>query len=407
MITLAGFVRLVISVYCQAIYGLLYILFIIFVHYHVRRTANTEQSWLGIMRETIANNTLYLILYGMIAGLVGSFLFTVLGIGIDSSLIVWLWPMAVIVLLFDNRYVTLPYVSGIIAFFGLVLKIKSINVPSLMALVAVLYFIKGLLIILDGGRASIPVFIEHKRFKPVGAFIIEKIWPVPLIILTLPAGMLQSPAGGSISMPDWWPLFPGGNGGKDLLMLPLAIILSHRDITATQSVAVRAKNIGLRLFAYSICIFAAAYMSTIFDWTKYIAAILTPLLYEIIQIYSSREQTEGIPLYGAPWRGIRILEALPESPGALMGMKPGDILLKVNGNNVNSMDMVNKILNSSPSYVWAEVKRNRETVVLEYRDYQHGVMDLGIIYVPRQTGRLFELRRRGKMPGRRERNTHF
>ena len=65
-----------------------------------------------------------------------------------------------------------------------------------------------------------------------------------------------------------------------------------------------------------------------------------PLLHELISYWTKRGQLTGKPVFGAPWRGLRVLDVLPDKTGSRMGLMPGDIILNVNGKGVNSQEML-------------------------------------------------------------------
>ena len=86
------------------------------------------------------------------------------------------------------------------------------------------------------------------------------------------------------------------------------------------------------------------------------------------------------------------MDVLPEKVGKFMGLKQGDIILSINGRQVNSEAMLEEILRDSPNLIWVTVLReNGETMELEYRDYERGIRDLGLMLVPRSTGKYYPL----------------
>jgi hypothetical protein len=72
-----------------------------------------------------------------------------------------------------------------------------------------------------------------------------------------------------------------------------------------------------------------------------------------------------------------------------MGLMPGDIILNVNGKGVNSQEMLQEILSSSPSYLWMDLKRRGRMISVEVRNFNRNKDELGIVIVPRKASRLF------------------
>lgn len=97
----------------------------------------------------------------------------------------------------------------------------------------------------------------------------------------------------------------------------------------------------------------------------------------------------GNPIFGAPWRGLRILDVAPDTIGSQMGLKPGDILLSLNGKGVNSEEMLREILQTAPMYLWIDYKRDGKPGTAEYHSYHCDEDRMGILFVPRKTSRFF------------------
>jgi len=367
----------------------MYLLIIMLVFVHIKRNAQLEESWLGRVRDTHSNRLMNAVLFGMIVGIAASFLIVLIGITLDTATILFIWPLALFLMLFNQRYLCFSYAGGIVSLISLLFGWPDIDVSGIIALVGILHLIESLLIVLDGHRGSLPVFMEHKRFKPVGAFILNRLWPIPLVMLVVPAEFMQASAGGGVTMPDWWPLFQVQSSAGGLVLFPLAAILGYGDIAITQSPLQRSRKTGIWLGAYSAAILVLAVVSSHIYWLKYVAAVLTPVLHELLIFIGKRGQLEGKPAFGAPWRGLRILEVFPDSPAERMGLRSGDILMNVNGKPVNSEEMLRELLSGAPSYVWIDAAREKQTINGEYKDFVEGVKQLGAVIVPRQTGRLF------------------
>lgn len=385
---MAPLFRLIITEFARSITSLMFLLILMLAYAQIKRTGLLEESWLGRRRETVSNQFMNVVLYGMIVGLIASFLIVIIGITLDMNTILFIWPLALFLMLINQRYLCFSYAGGILALISLIFDWPSIDVSAIIALVGILHLMESLLILMDGSRSSLPVIMEHKRFKPIGAFVLNRMWPIPLLMLVVPSTLFQA-SGGGVAMPDWWPLFqaPGGEGG--LMIIPLAAVLGYGDIAVTRTPRQRTLDSGLWLGAYSALIITLAILSTQIYWLKYAAAVLMPALHEILIFLGKKSQMEGKPMYGAPWRGLRILDVFPEGVGAVMGLQPGDILLRINNRDINSAEMLSEVLGAAPGFVWLEVSRRKETLTFEHKNYQNGISTLDILPVPRQAGRTF------------------
>ena len=190
----------------------------------------------------------------------------------------------------------------------------------------------------------------------------NKMWPVPLAITTL----------------------------SGPLVFPIVAVLTYEDEAITQLPHIRARESSFWIGAYGLFILSLAMISFMIPWMAYFAALATLLLHEGLFLWNRKGQRNGKPAFVAPWRGIRVLELFPERVGQRMGLKQGDIILSLNGKQVNSQAMLDEILGDYPNLIWISVKREAQEVIeLEYRDYEEGINDLGAMLIPRTTGRYY------------------
>ena len=384
---MSGFIKMLFTAFAQSITSFLYLLILLMGYAGIKRNVQLEESWLGSLRNTSGNRMMDSMLFGMIAGLISSTLIILTGIPIHLNTLVILLPFSLFLTLLNKRYLCLSYAGGILSLVSLIFGWPDMDVPSLLALIGILHLTESLLIMLDGQKEAVPVVMEHKRFKPIGAFAISKFWPVPLVILTIPSGILQA-TGGGMQMPDWWPLF-GGQGGGGLMLFPIAVLLEYNDLAVTARPEHRARKTGLWMGMYSLLILTIAVLSVHYGWLMFAGAVLMPLLHEFLLYWSRKGQLDGDPIFGAPWRGLRILEVMPDTVGSQMGLRPGDILLNLNGRGINSEEMLQEVLRTAPMYLWIDYKRDGKPETAEYHSYHRDEDSMGILYVPRKTSRFF------------------
>lgn len=384
-------IKLIFSSFAQAITSLFFIGIVMVAYLYIQRNARLEESWLGVLRNPVSTQLADVVLYGMLVGLMASILIVLIGIAIDYNAILFIWPLALFLMLFNQRYICFSYAGGIVSLVSLLTGWPKIDVSSLIALVGVLHLMESLLIILDGYKDSLPVWTEHKMFKPVGAYLMQKMWPIPLVVLVVPEASTSLASGGAVAMPDWWPLFKPQTMSQVFALIPIVAVLGYGDIAITQLPKERARESGFWLGVYSTAILIMAVVSSRIYWVKYLAAVSTPLFHELFIILSKREQLRGKPAFTVPWKGLRVLEVIPEGPAQRMGIQPGDILLKLNGRDINSEDMVEEVLSQCGGFIWVDVERKGKAMTLEYRDYQKGIDNLGIVFVPRNTGKYFRI----------------
>lgn len=384
------FIRLLFSTFLQSFTNIFFMFLVLIVYWNIKRGARLEEAWLGFTRYKISDQLLDQILYGMLSGLFASFIIVILGITIDYKAILIIWPVAIFLMLFNQRYMCFSYAAGIISLISLLFGWPKIDVSAIIALVGILHLMESALIFFSGHKSSLPVYIEQSRFNPAGAYVMQKMWPIPLVVLVIPDATAQI-SGGGVNMPQWWPIFQSQGVGNMLVIFPIVAILGYADIAITQAPRDRAKKSGIWLALYSIIVIILATVSSRVYWVKYLAAISAPILHELMIVLSKKSQIEGESLFSVPWKGVRVLDVFPGGMGETMGLQPGDIILAMNGQSVNSVKAIEEILDEELSYMWLDVKRGQETIILEGQDFQEGISDLRVMFVPRQTGKYFLL----------------
>lgn len=389
-------IEIVITHFAYSITSLIFIVVLTLAFMYMSRFAKLEEAWLGLIRTPLNTRFLSAVLFGMIVGLVASFCIVLVGIPLDYKAVLYIWPLAILLMLFNKRYMCLSYAGGIVSISSLLFGWPDVNVPSIIALIGILHLMESLLIWIDGYKDSLPVWVKHKNDNTVGAYLMNKIWPIPLVVLIVPEGILQA-AEGAVAMPGWWPLFQQQPGVEVLVLFPIVAVMGYSDIAITKSSKGRVKETGFWLGVYSLVILILALVSSRIYWTSFIAALAAPVLHELLIIFGRKSQREGDPAFKAPWRGLKILEVLPLSQAEKMGIKSGDLLLAINGRDVNSKEMLDEVLEGYPTYAWLNIKREDKDIILEYKDYQNGIHDLGVIFVPRQTTKHFKIDERSSI----------
>ncbi len=113
----------------------------------------------------------------------GSIVMVAVGVTLDNTGILYVWMIAIVLMLINPRYMCFSYAGGLLALASLAFGFPRIDVPALMAIVAILHLVESVLIFLNGCKHSIPVFMEDKTHGVVGAFNLVRFWPI-LIIMT-------------------------------------------------------------------------------------------------------------------------------------------------------------------------------------------------------------------------------
>lgn len=144
------------------------------------------------------------ILFGIIAGLVGTIIMTTLGVTFyKTNGLNYIIFLSILFMLINPRYVCLSYSGGILSLFVLILSFlyekgiivqgsmlssiydaMNFDIPALMAIIAIMHFMESLLMWIDGKRGAVPVFMRQDD-EVVGAFVMQRFWIIPIILFSL------------------------------------------------------------------------------------------------------------------------------------------------------------------------------------------------------------------------------
>lgn len=361
------------------------IIFLIYTQY--KKVSKLEYSLIGEEKATPKERVFSSFGVGILGGVLGTILISVLGVTIQIQDFKYILPLAILLMLINVRYLCFSYAGGIISISSLLFGFPKVNVSSIIAIVAVLHFIESILIWIDGHNQPTPVFIEHDVYGTVGAFTLQRFWPIPFAVLLVILTKLHGAT--DINLPDWWPLFISRNLDLDNITLQLTVViaaLGYGDIAISSSPREKARKSSIRLAIYSIALLVLAAISSYIYAFKYIAALFAPIAHEGLILYSQNEEKRRRPIYKNHSKGITVLDVKRDSVAEKMGIRPGHIIWKVNNYLINEKYDLMYILKQFPSYIWVEVIDEKgQSNILEYTDYINGIGSLGAIIIPRNS----------------------
>ncbi|SKC51049.1 PDZ domain-containing protein [Maledivibacter halophilus] len=361
------------------------VLFLIYFQY--KKVVRMEAKLLGKEKATARERVLSSLGVGIIGGLLGTVVVSVLGVAIELEDFRFILPLAIFLMLINVRYLCFSYAGGILSISSLIFGFPKVNVSSIIALVAVLHLIESILIWIDGHNNPTPIFIEHDKYGTVGGFTLQRFWPIPFAVLLVVLSKLSGTT--DINLPDWWPLFISRSLDVDNITLQLTVViaaLGYGDIAITSSPREKSKKSSLRLGLYSIILLILAGISSYIYAFKFIAAIFTPVAHEALIIYSQREEKNRMPIYKKHHSGLTVLDVKKDSIGEKMGIKPGFVILKANNYYINEKEELLYLLNQFPTYLWIEALDEKgNKIILEHTDFSKGINSIGTIVIPKSS----------------------
>jgi membrane-associated protease RseP (regulator of RpoE activity) len=220
----------------------------------------------------------------------------------------------------------------------------------------------------------------------VGAFSLQNLWPLPLVLMVaviLPEGRAL---GATLSMPDWWPLVPvqlAPGAGHILMyeMMPVVAALGYGDVAVSSMPGKRRHKSAQHLAYYSVILLGLSLLSVHMHWLAPLAALLSPLGHEFLIQWDNRSELEKTPRFVPPESGIMVLDTLAKAPAQRAGIRAGDVLLELDTQAVNSRTELETALNNAPAECKVVIKRDLRSMPLAVNFEGHSRL-LGIITVP-------------------------
>jgi len=313
---------------------------ILLVWYLYQRMQKTKESLYGL-NEPALRVAAVSVVNGLIGGLVGSFVMIFFGISINDVGIGYLWLLALVLMLFSPRFLCFSYAGGLLAVVSLLTGQPRVNIPALMGLVAVLHLVESVLILTSGHIDPLPVYVRNETDRVVGAFNLQKFWPIPLAVLMV-TGVPHQITGEIIKTPDWWPLIHPLGAGKaqDLVygIFPVVAALGYGELAITRLPREKVRRSAFHLALFSLVLLGLSVYASRVPQAAVLPALFSPLGHELVIYVGRREEFQGKPRFVPPRRGMMVLDVIKGSPAAAAGLHSGDVIYSVEEFPVNSRD---------------------------------------------------------------------
>ena len=380
-------INLIFNEFMRAIFGEPYLFWVVMalVALQYRKIAKSRERLFGIRANTVVKDTLAATGFGLAGGLAASFLMVLTGVNLSALGISWLWGLALILMLISPRFLCFSYSGGIVAMTNLLFGLPDIDVPQLMGLIAILHLIESLLIYFSGHVGATPMYTKMADGRLVGGYSLQKFWPLPVVaiaILGLPDAFAYSVLP---PMPDWWPAIRFGqnfSANSVGVLIPVIVGLGYGDIALTRTPAEKSRMSAFHLSIFSVILLGLAILASRYPIFNFVAALFSPLGHEAVIFIGQRKEMLGRPLYVPPTQGVRVLEAVTDTPARKAGISSGDILYTINGYPVNSKTDIESILLADPRHMeiqFASRESNQwKRVSFNMQRYE----SMGIIPVP-------------------------
>jgi hypothetical protein len=357
------------------------------------RAAKMEIKMHGISKMKPHEKLLRSMFFGILGGFIGSIVVILFGVSITGTGLLYVWPLALLLMLIHPHLMCFSYAGGLISLASLIVGYPKIDVAGLMALIAVLHLVESILIYFCGYSNASPVFVRDKRYGVIGGFSLLEYWPVPIMLLTVIVGSL--PTDSLVQMPDWWPLIRPAEQVLDnpqaiFMMIPVVAALGYGDIALSMTPKARCKSSAVRLMCFSGVLLFISVMASRYKIFSFLAAAFAPAAHEALIIIGKNQEKRNTPLFRPPMQGEMILDVVKGSAAEKMGLATGDVILSVNGKEILNDDDLNAVLSEYPTYIWLTFRNMKGQIkTAEINAYPDGINSIGAILVPRKENKVW------------------
>lgn len=319
------------------------------VFYQYSRMVNIERRLYGTSRHDALGSTLASLVFGVGIGFFGSLTLVIIGPIANDAGILYVWPLAILLMLVCPRLLCFAYAGGILSLASLVFGVPKIGVSQLLTIVAVLHMVESVLIWIDGYYGAIPGFFRLPDGQFTGGYMLQRFWVVPLsLVWAIPLSDALS-VESAVQMPEWWPLIRAGidrylETSYALTVVPIPVVLGYGDFSFTRMPHKKVQFTAGVSFAYSLILLALSILADRFSAFAYAAALFAPVGHELVVYLGRHVENMRDALFSLPRRGVRVLDVLSKSQSFEKGVRAGDVILAVNGVQVSNVESIRRAL---------------------------------------------------------------
>ena len=345
----------------------IYLVMLLYLMAQYQRGQIMERSILGMKMGSFLGYWWRSLVFGLIVGIIlsgGIYLVRHYFLFNWSAALSWqLWALLLVLALLDARLADIAYAGPVlIVFDAILLMIPNVHYPwllsddqmrSLLLVTGGAQLLSGLLEILNWGQMASPIYVKSKRGQVVGMFLLQAFRPIPLLLPNL--GVL----------------------------LPTVIFtgISGYSLSSESDRLMRSKGLANALIGLLVLV-GSFFLGTSITGLLIMAVVPVFMKIGILNAFQILDK-DNLPMYVRPARGVRVLATIDRSPAKQLGLKPGDIILKIGNIPVNSPYDIHFAIDQNPAYVKLEVVDKRgESRFIGTPIFADGPSQLGVIMVP-------------------------
>lgn len=329
------------------LYSPVFWLAILLVYLQARQRARMKQDFFQLRREPVGKTVLLTTIAGLAGGVLASGLLLLLGVSVDRIGLEYLWMIALLLMLFRQRFLCFGYSGGVLAMLHYMIGWPDMDSSQLLAMVAVLHFTEAFLVLTTGHLNALPIYLQNDRRNVVGGFVLQMIWPLPLVMLSALYSGATVPQAGFLLLPDWWPVLRHPQSACAaagvFILLPVLAALGYSDLAVSGSIKQKTRQSAVLLLLYSTVLLLLVLWTQSVPALQIIPAVFAPLGHEAVIWYGKRQELQSQCHFAGPDKGVMVLDVQQGSPAAKAGLRSEDWIFLLDGQPIaNRQDFLRK-----------------------------------------------------------------
>lgn len=321
------------------LYAPVFWLTVFLVFLQARQRAKRKQEMFQLRREPIGKMVTGTVAAGLVGGMLASVLLLLLGVTLDRIGLEYLWMIALLLLLMRQRFLCFAYSGGILAVCNCLWGWPHLDCAQLLATVAVLHCTEAFLVLTTGHLNALPIYLQNGRQQITGGFLLQMVWPLPLVMLMGFSGAAALPQAGFMLMPDWWPVLGTLQEQQPTalyMLTPVLAALGYSDLAVSHRMKEKIRQSAFLLLLYSMILLLLVLLTQHSRFGLLLPAFFAPLGHEAVIWYGKCRELQHEGPFTAPERGVLILDVQQGSPAARAGLRSADWIFQLDGKPVEN-----------------------------------------------------------------------
>ncbi|TXC91002.1 PDZ domain-containing protein [Metabacillus litoralis] len=367
------------------IHPLFYLFFLLTLAYGYFRVKRERRSFHTRVRD-LYDEMKFTYTKGILAGLILSIILFAVGLSLPfGAIVLCAIVTAVIGFTFRLRWLSAAFTIGLTFFAISILPVESAekfdsfliglsetSFTSLSILAGLLILTEGVLIFRTAHQHTSPYIKTSTRGLPIGTHESNRTWMLPLLFLV--------PGGDLTSTLSWWPVL--SIGGQPFLLLFIPFFLGFHQRVQGSMPLESIKVTGKRVVWLGVMTLVIAVSSIWFTPAAFIGMFIAMIGREFITIRQRINDDSAAFYFSKRDHGLMILGILPQSPSEKMGLQVGEMVMKVNGYSVTSVEELYQALQKNSAFCKLEIiDFNGEIRFAQRALYDGEHHELGILFV--------------------------